>query len=178
MRMFSVLTAMVLAFALTVFAQTPSPNDTQTGSSASQGSTSSQGSMGQTGTTGQTGSMGQSSDQGNMGKSGKESKVRGCIRSEGGSYMLEDAHGRMWSLTSSQDLSAHVGHEVVVHGTKSGSGSSSMSNTSSAGNSAGSITADKIDMVSDTCKLGGKHGAKGGNMGTSGTSNNPPQSPQ
>jgi hypothetical protein len=125
---------------------------------------------------GQTGSMGQSSDQGNMGKSGKESKIRGCIRSEGGSYMLEDSHGRMWSLTSSQDLSAHVGHEVVVHGTKMAGAGGSMSNTSAGSNSAGAITADKIDMVSDTCKLGGKHGEKGGSTG--GTSNNPPSSPQ
>lgn len=109
--------------------------------------------------------------QGSSTKGGKEHKVKGCIRSEGGSYALEDAHGRTYALNSTEDLSAHVGHEVVVHGTESAGGGSAVSG-GSAGAGEKTINVSKVDMVSDTCKLGGgKHSkSSSGSSGATGTS--------
>src|SRR6476661_737229 len=44
-----------------------------------------------------------------------EKKLKGCIESENGKYVLEAKHGKEITLTG-QDVSAHVGHQVVVHG--------------------------------------------------------------
>jgi hypothetical protein len=158
----------------------------------SQGSSStSQGTMGSQGSSsssqGTMGSQGSSSTQGSAATKGeKQHKVKGCIRSEGGSYVLEDGHGKTFALNSTEDLSAHVGHEVVVHGTESAGGGSAVSG-GSAGAGEKTINVSKIDMVSDTCKMGGakhEHGKTGtsgtsGTTGTSGTSGssstNPPQ---
>jgi Protein of unknown function (DUF5818) len=88
-------------------------------------------------------------------KGEKTGKFKGCIRSEGGKFTLEDAHGHTYNLNSSEDLSAHVGHEVLVHGSEAGAGGSSAASTS-AGGATKEITVTKVDHISDTCKLG-KH---------------------
>jgi len=113
--------------------------------------------------------------------------LKGCIQSQNGGYALEEKGGKMAMLTSSQDLSAHVGHTVKVHGMwQNGSGSMSSSNSGSTDNSGssdhmgsmanstnggGSVSSgamdnsgkmdhngktfmvDKLDMVSDQCKM-------------------------
>lgn len=116
---------------------------------------------------GSHGSMGQGSTM----KGEKEHKVKGCIRSEGGNYVLEDAHGKTYALNGTADLSTHVGHEVVVHGTEAaGAGSA----TSTSGGEK-EITVSKVDHISDTCKLG-KHGKS--TSGEKGSSTTPPPSSQ
>jgi hypothetical protein len=45
-----------------------------------------------------------------------EKKLKGCIRSENGKYVLETRHDKMVSLTGSQDFAPHVGHTVTLHG--------------------------------------------------------------
>jgi hypothetical protein len=96
------------------------------------------------------------SDQ--MGTSNKgEKKLKGCVQSQSGQYVLESKHGKTVMLTG-QDLSAHVGHEVKVKGTWESGGSSAMSSTSTAG---ASNTGEKtfnvtnVEMVSETCKDNG-----------------------
>src|SRR5712692_11444711 len=196
MKKMSVFFALVLAFALTAMAQTASPNDQSSSTpSASQDSSSPSGSQSSTSpSTSQSPSYGQqgSSSTAQTPATGSEAKtaeheghghkVKGCIRSEGGKFVLEDAHGRMYSLNTSEDLSAHVGHEVVVHGAVSGNGSamnksdmsksdtsnSSMSSSAAGGNKEIAVT--KVDMVSETCKLGGKHSKTSSNDQTKGTS--------
>src|SRR5712692_7185746 len=196
MKKMSVFFALVLAFALTAMAQTASPNDQSYSTpSASQDSSSPSGSQSSTSpSTSQSPSYGQqgSSSTAQTPATGSEAKtaeheghghkVKGCIRSEGGKFVLEDAHGRMYSLNTSEDLSAHVGHEVVVHGAVSGNGSamnksdmsksdtsnSSMSSSAAGGNKEIAVT--KVDMVSETCKLGGKHSKTSSNDQTKGTS--------
>ncbi len=220
MKKMSVLLALVLAFALSAMAQTPSPNDqssstpstsqdttspssspsstspssapSSTSSSSSQSSTSPSSSQSSTSPSAAQGSTAGQQDSSTMGQApaaGTEAKsadhghkVKGCIRSEGGKYLLEDAHGRMYSLNTTEDLSAHVGHEVVIHGTVSGNGSSmnksdmsksdtsnsSMSSSAAGGNKEIAVT--KVDMVSETCKLGGKHSKTSSNDQTKGTS--------
>jgi hypothetical protein len=50
----------------------------------------------------------------NESKGGK--KLKGCIRSENGKYMLETEHDQMVSLTGSQDFTPHIGHTVTLQG--------------------------------------------------------------
>jgi hypothetical protein len=117
-------------------------------------------------------------------KSGK--KLKGCIRSESGKYVLETTHDKMVSLAGSEDFGPHVGHTVTVHGRfvqgqkstgpmsehsgmsngdMSGtSGSKSPSGTSSGGDqsdaSSPRFQVTKMEMVSDSCTLDGKNGTK------------------
>ena len=108
-----------------------------------------------------------------------EKKLKGCIESENGKYVLENKHGKEVTLTG-QDLSGHVGHQVVVHGnfqnnaaasasgenagTAASAGSTSTSSTSASTTTGSSDTKDmkakagkdfnvtSVDMVSSTCK--------------------------
>jgi hypothetical protein len=84
-----------------------------------------------------------------------EKKMKGCVQSQGGQYVLETKKGKAVPL-SGQDMSQHVGHEVAVHGTWGGSSSNSMSSTSSGGgaDSGKSFNVTSVDMISDSC--GGK----------------------
>jgi hypothetical protein len=50
----------------------------------------------------------------NENKGGK--KLKGCLRSANGQYMLETKHDKMVSLTGSEDFGPHVGHTVTLHG--------------------------------------------------------------
>ena len=103
-----------------------------------------------------------------------EKKLKGCIESENGKFVLESKHGKEITLTG-QDVSAHVGHQVVVHGTFQNSMAASASgetagtaasagstSTSSTGTTAGStdtkakagqeFNVTSVDMVASTCK--------------------------
>lgn len=98
-----------------------------------------------------------------------EKKLKGCVQSEGGQYVLQTKKGNV-ALTG-QDVSAHSGHEVAVKGMwESGSGSNS--SAASSGKSEKTFNVSSVDMISDSC--GGKKGSSG-NMGSgTGTSNTPP----
>ena len=87
-----------------------------------------------------------------------ERKLKGCIVSEGGQFFLEKKNGDKVELSSTQDLSAHVGHTVTVHGTMEGGSSASATAPSSAGGTStssasagGKFTVSKLDMVSESC---------------------------
>src|SRR4029077_4135117 len=70
---------------------------------------------------------GAQTDQGtaNQNHNNGEHKLKGCVQSQGGQYVLETKKGKTVTLTG-QDVSAHVGHEVAVKGAwESGSGMSS-----------------------------------------------------
>jgi hypothetical protein len=93
-----------------------------------------------------------------------EKKLKGCIESEGGKYVLREKNGKEVALTGSEDLSSHVGQTVTVHGTyASGSDASSATGTSSTTmgtSSSGSMSSggdqfmvSKIDMVSQSCSM-------------------------
>jgi|GEM_PF-757565 len=93
-------------------------------------------------------------------QTGGERKLKGCISSQGGNYMLQTKHGKEVPLAGSADFASHVGHTVTVHGMYS-SNSTVAAPTASAAptgstpdNSAsnGQFMVSKIEMVSDTCK--------------------------
>ena len=131
--------------------------------------------------------MQQDSQQGSMANSENkgEKKIKGCIRSENGKYVLESKHHKMIALTGSEDFAPHVGHTVTVHGnflngsnsassasmsgntgTATGTSSTGTAPTSSAGaSSAGGEGSEfqvtKMDMVSESCTMEGQKGMKG-----------------
>ena len=131
--------------------------------------------------------MQQDSQQGSMANSENkgEKKIKGCIRSENGKYVLESKHHKMIALTGSEDFAPHVGHTVTVHGsflngsnsassgamsgntgTAAGTSSTGTAPTSSAGaSSAGGEGSEfqvtKMDMVSESCTMEGQKGMKG-----------------
>ena len=186
MRKLCLSLATVLAFfAATTMAQT-SPSSS---SGSSSGSNSSMGQNQTSPNSGNSGAMGQSPEGSNMPSdqnsqptagqgqsypnssraaqgSGKEHKMKGCVQSQGGQYVLETKHGKTIPL-SGQDVSSHVGHEVALHGMWSGSsGSMSGSSASSPGESksgmsGGTFNVTSVDMISDTCS--GSH-SKGSGM--------------
>jgi hypothetical protein len=107
-----------------------------------------------------------------------EHKMKGCVQSQGGQYMLETKKGKDIAL-SGQDVSAHVGHEVSVKGTWEHGTSSATSTNASASGKTFNVTS--VNMISDTCKMKGSSGNTGssGTMGNSGstspgTGNNTP----
>ena len=97
-----------------------------------------------------------------------EKKVKGCVQSQGGQYMLETKKGKMVSLTG-QDLSAHVGHEVEVKGTWE----KGMSATSSgsAGASDKTLNVTEVKMISDTCSGKGMNHSGSMDHSSTGTGN-------
>jgi hypothetical protein len=96
-----------------------------------------------------------------------EKKLKGCIESENGKFVLEAKHGKEFTLTG-QDVSAHVGHQVVVHGsfqnsmaasasgetpgTAASAGSTSTSSTDMKAKAGQEFSVTSVDMVSSTCK--------------------------
>jgi hypothetical protein len=96
----------------------------------------------------QSGSSSSMSGDTNSDKKMKDMKTeKGCIRQSNGMYMLEEKGGKMVNLQSSQDLSAHLGHEVKVHGmwemgggTNSQSGSMGSNSGSTGSNGSGSMS--------------------------------------
>lgn len=130
----------------------------------------------------QPGTTGQPSDQttpgatdqtgntsGQMGTGKSEKKLKGCVQSEGGQYVLETKKGKQVALTG-QDVSAHVGHEVAVHGSWEKGGSMSQSSTGTASGNEKTFNVTSVDMISDTCS--GKKG-KSSEMGTGANGTNP-----
>lgn len=100
-----------------------------------------------------------------------DKKLKGCIQSSGRQYMLEEKKGKMVNLNSSEDLSAHVGHMVTLHGNWGAKGHSDMSSPSSTADSTASLNhvfyVNSVDMISDTCTSSkGKHNANS-NSGSS-----------
>ena len=90
----------------------------------------------------------------NTGASKSEKKLKGCVQSQAGQYVLETKKGKAVALAG-QDVSAHVGHEVAVKGTWESGNASGMSSTStSSGGNAGEKTFNvtNVEMISDTCK--------------------------
>ena len=104
-----------------------------------------------------------------------EKKLKGCIESEGGKFVLENKHGKEITLVG-QDVSAHVGHQVVVHGafqnstaasasgenagTAASAGSTSTVSTGMKAKAGQEFSVTSVDMVSSSCKDKDKAGEK------------------
>jgi Protein of unknown function (DUF5818) len=107
-----------------------------------------------------TGQGTSNSQTGMQGSSKAEKKLKGCIESQGGQYTLQEKSGKNIALTGA-DLSAHVGHEVAVHGSwESGAGSSSAASSTGSSDKAGKqFNVTSVDMISESCGGSKKSGA-------------------
>jgi hypothetical protein len=112
----------------------------------------------------------QNSPSANTGANKGEKKLKGCVQSQAGQYVLETKKGKAVALAG-QDVSAHVGHEVAVKGTWESGNASGMSSTSTSGSNAGEKTFNvtDVEMISDTCK-GSKKNSTGTGAGSTGSS--------
>jgi hypothetical protein len=77
-----------------------------------------------------------------------EKKLKGCLLSEGGKYVLQERRGRTIALAGSQELGSHVGHTVTARGTFL---TGDANNRSSMTASHQIFAVSKLDMVSDSC---------------------------
>jgi hypothetical protein len=197
----------VVVFGLAALAQDTTPASPQSGTQSTNpttgnSSTSSATGTGQYGGTSSgtqssspstAGSMGQSSNSDNQASTKGEKKLKGCIESQGGQYVLQEKNGSQVQLAGSADFASHVGHQVTVHGTYEGSATgAAASSNERMPSSSGSPTANpststsstgqqfmvnKIDHESSTCKLKGASTGANSGMGTSGASSNGTQAP-
>lgn len=87
---------------------------------------------------------------GNAQPANGEKKMKGCVKSEGGQYMLETKSGKSIPLTG-KDVSEHVGHEVMLHGTWAKSGDMSGMSGGSMGKGEHAFEVTSIDHLSSTC---------------------------
>ena len=82
---------------------------------------------------------------------GKEKSVTGCLHKDGDNFWLATRTGK-YHLMSSQDLSAHDGHEVKVTGTASKAPMPGSTDTKKINH----LEASNVEMVADQCKMGTK----------------------
>jgi Protein of unknown function (DUF5818) len=113
----------------------------------------------------QTGSMptvqsqSSSSQSSNIANSGNqnsaavsEKKLKGCLISQGGKYVLQDKRGKEVALAGSAELGSHIGHMVTIRGTfANGDANRPSSATYSAAGLGGTFMVSKLDPISDTC---------------------------
>ena len=155
----SLIAVFTLCLAAAVAQTATDPSQAAPGSSpsASQPGSASQQQPGQAGQTNSSAAPSEKSDK----------KLRGCIQSQGGKYVLESKKGKATPLTG-QDVSAHVGHEVSVKGSwESGGAGTGVSSGASAEKS---FNVTSVDMISDTCSA-----KSGSSPAGTGSTTNPPQ---
>ena len=87
---------------------------------------------------------------------GGQMTVEGCLSGSNGNFTLTDKNGMSYQLTGdAAKLSEHVGHEVKVTGTSSGSGAAGGENTSTGAGGSQTLQVSSVKHVSKTCKSGG-----------------------
>ena len=76
--------------------------------------------------------------------------MEGCLLGANGSYTLTDAAGTAYQLQGdTSKLSKHVGHEVQITGTTSGS---SPASASESGSQEKMLTVGRVKHISEGCK--------------------------
>jgi uncharacterized protein DUF5818 len=142
-----------LVFGLAALAQNPSSTDPQSGASPSASPSA------QDQNPSASPSAAPSASQTAEPSSAKEKKLKGCLQSENGKFILQEKNGKTVELTG-QDLSAHVGQMVKVEGSASAGAESLPAGTGQPSAAAGSsssateqFSVTKIDKVSDTCDM-------------------------
>jgi Protein of unknown function (DUF5818) len=137
--------ATVLLFTVAGFAQA----DTTDPNAGTQGTQSSSPSMQQGTQSGSSGQMGEMN-----GTKGSEKTLRGCVAQQNGQYVLETKHGKTVALTG-EDVSAHVGHTVAVHGMWASANAGTQSSATAAGTSGPTFDVTKVKMISSSCSTKG-----------------------
>jgi hypothetical protein len=87
--------------------------------------------------------------------SGTEHSVEGCLSSSGGNYMLTSDKGKTFMLAGdTSKLEEHVGHEVIITGTRKSASGESAGTMSNQGNEP-TIDVTAVKHISKTCKNAG-----------------------
>ncbi len=95
------------------------------------------------------------------GQNGTERSVQGCLSNSGGNYMLTSDSGKTFMLSGdTSKLEEHVGHEVIITGTRKSAGNTAGASGESTGTMSNQANAPTIDVVSlkhisKTCKNAG-----------------------
>lgn len=76
-----------------------------------------------------------------------QKKLKGCLVSQGGKFLLQERKGKLTLLSGSQDLGTQVGHTVMAYGAFSQSSPSSSSRSTARS----TFLVSKLDPISDTC---------------------------
>jgi hypothetical protein len=86
------------------------------------------------------------------GNSGRQTSVEGCLQGSNGNYTLTADSGSVYQLTAhTSKLSEHVGHEVRITGTTSGSGTAASPSATTPGASQSVLEVKSIKHISKTC---------------------------
>jgi hypothetical protein len=144
MRKLALLAAMVLAFSFTALAQDTSTSKSQTGTDTGMAAPK-QGKKSAAGT--ETGTAG-----------AKESQLTGCLAKDasGSGYTLTNGHYKKGvAVKSSEDLSAHVGHQVKLNGTWEKPTAGGEGGAGAKGQEMKTFDATKLTHISDTCPAAG-----------------------
>ena len=84
-----------------------------------------------------------------------EKRLKGCLISQGGKYVLQDKRGKEVALAGSAELGSHIGHMVTVRGTfANGDANHRTAATYSAATynaAGGTFMVSKLDPISDSC---------------------------
>jgi hypothetical protein len=95
-----------------------------------------------------------SNNQTAAGQNGTEHSVEGCLSNSGGNYMLTSDSGKTYMLSGdTSKLSEHVGHEVIIRGTRTSAGTSA--GTMSNQTNEPTIDVVSVKHISKTCKNAG-----------------------
>jgi len=83
-----------------------------------------------------------------------QTSVEGCLQGSSGNFTLTDSSGATYQLQGdTSKLSKHVGHEVQITGSPSGSSAASSGRaTSQAGSPQQILTVSKMKHISESCK--------------------------
>jgi hypothetical protein len=99
----------------------------------------------------QTGASTQMSGSNQTGAASQTS-VQGCLQGSNGSYTITDANGTTYQVQGDNaKLSKHVGHQVEITGTTSGSSASSTGETSTGAGAQQTLTVTKVKHMSGSC---------------------------
>jgi Protein of unknown function (DUF5818) len=92
------------------------------------------------------------------GAASSQTSVEGCLQSSNGTFTLTDNAGTTYQLQGdTSKLSKHVGHQVQITGSTSGSSAAAASGSTTQGSShQQTLTIDKVKHVADSCKTMGK----------------------
>jgi hypothetical protein len=81
-----------------------------------------------------------------------EKKLKGCLISQGGKYVLQDKRGKEVALAGSAELGSYIGHIVTVRGAfANGDANRRSAATYSTAGASGTFMVSKLDPISDTC---------------------------
>lgn len=163
MRKLILLLAAAVAFSMTAFAQEAGTQGT-TGGTETQTTTTTKTTKHTKHAKGESAQAGESSSAAAGGTAAKESQLTGCVAKDatGSGFVLTNArHKKGVEIKSSEDLSAHVGHEVRLMGSwEKPTTDTAAGGAGPKGHQMRTFDVTSVKHISDTCSAGAAAGKK------------------